>query len=142
MINITLKVSWQKYNDSLLICWTQVYMHWSISYSYISWVKLNFHMLLNNYMIIKWSVKTMLWLGEGCSFHEHDKSLGVWYIKEWVNNGFVDCSHLVFIDMKVSVPCKCSSLTSTCWCVEYVDLLYYSLSPWTYFKMSQVSFED
>ena len=39
---------------------------------------------------------TILWLGEGCSCYEHDKSLCVWCIKEWVSNGFVEWALKLF----------------------------------------------
>ena len=43
---------------------------------------------LQEEVLIKLIVMTMLWLGEGCSSYQHDKFLCVWCIKEWVNKYF------------------------------------------------------
>ena len=71
----------------------------------------------------------MLWLGEGCPSYEHDKSLCVWCIKEWVNGSFACLCALSDKISLICVPYKCGELNSMWWCYEYENCSMMHWSP-------------
>ena len=72
-------------------CWStwlkSIFIEVWVLICFLSDVELAF-VWLKGSCVINWNGNTMLWLGEGCSSYEHDKSLCVWCIKERVNNDF------------------------------------------------------
>ena len=123
---------------SLSICITHALCSFSRRCLFASWfIIVSIIIILDIELFKKWNVKTMSWLGEGCSSYEHEICLSVWCIKEWVNKVFSCLCCVVCIMVWSWCSCKLCALTIMWLNFEYYELLYGLVSTWKCLKYSK-----
>ena len=82
--------------------------------------------IIPNDLLIKWSVMTMLWLGERCSSMSMIRAYVFDALKGEQIKVLLSCMHWLLNGLKCSA-CKFGALTSIWWCYDCCEVLYGSL---------------